>query len=74
MAIEKARAQAEAMAAALGGELGPVLHATTAGNEVRYVAAASAMIPMNMTGTPVSPAEVVVTASVLTRWAFIGRR
>jgi uncharacterized protein YggE len=71
LAVVKARAQAEAMASALGGELGPLLHATTAANEARFaIAAASGRIG----NTPITPAEVVITASVLTRWQFVARR
>ena len=71
LAAEKARAQAEAIASALGGELGPRLHATTAANEVRFAAAAAGS---RLGSTPITPAEVVIAASVLTRWQFVPRR
>jgi uncharacterized protein YggE len=71
LAVTKARAQAEAMAAALGGELGPLLHATTAANEVRFAIAAASS---RLGNTPITPAEVVIAASVLTRWQFVARR
>jgi uncharacterized protein YggE len=72
LAVTKARAQAEAMAAALGGELGSLRHATTAANEVRFVAMAASSSRMG--NTPITPAEVVISASVLTRWHFVARR
>ena len=72
-AAAAARRDAEALARALGGTLGPLMSATTAPNndprrmnvQMRGVAGGA------MNGTQVTPIEILVTAGVVTRWRFV---
>jgi uncharacterized protein YggE len=76
-AAAAARRDAEALAQALGGTLGPLLSVTTApSNDPRR------MNTMNIAmgevggmarGTQITPTEIVITAGVVTRWQFIPR-
>lgn len=74
-AAANSRASAEALAAALGGRIGELVEATTeesgglfgSGGKANFAYALAAR-----SATPISPAEVVVSASVVTRWRFVG--
>ena len=71
-AVTRARADAEAIARAAGGSLGPVLEiqSTSLGPIV-----AEAMV-MRSAGpeTPIIPSDQTITASIIARWAFIAGR
>lgn len=73
VAVANARADAEALARAAGGSLGPLLEVSTAPSirpmqEVVGVRAMAARAP-----TPIEPGEQSVTVSVTTRWLFVAR-
>ncbi|MFL5562039.1 MAG: SIMPL domain-containing protein [Gemmatimonadaceae bacterium] len=77
-AIAQAKRQAAALAAALGGSLGELLLATTNAQSdegVRPFGYALAEAPMRrlMPGTSITPKEIIVEATVVARWRFIGR-
>lgn len=67
-----ARRDAEALARALGGTLGPLISASTAGgNDPRrsnVMIRGSSPVAYQ---TEVTPTEIVVTAGVITRWRFV---
>ena len=72
-AVQKARADAEAMARAAGGTLGPLLELSTAGpvrpmyEEVAMMARATADAPP----TPINPGEQEVSVMVSAKWTFV---
>jgi uncharacterized protein YggE len=71
-AAAAARRDAEALVRALGGTLGPLISASTAGgNDPRR--ANVAMRSMSNIGyqTEVTPTDILVTAGVVTRWRFV---
>lgn len=75
-AAANSRASAEALAAALGGRIGELVEATTEEGEGGYAFGsggkrAFAYDLAARSATPISPAEVVVSASVVTRWRFV---
>ncbi|MBA3657442.1 MAG: SIMPL domain-containing protein [Gemmatimonadaceae bacterium] len=70
-----ARRDAEALATALGGSIGSLISASTAGNSdprrmnvMMEVAGGRAV-----GGTQIRPDEIVIVAGVVTRWEFIAR-
>ncbi|HTO95727.1 MAG TPA: SIMPL domain-containing protein [Myxococcales bacterium] len=69
-AIGKARGDAEAMARAAGGKLGPLLELSTADSGVRplYFAKAAQAGAMS---TPIEPGELTLRVSVTGRWQFV---
>ena len=70
-AAQAARKDAEALARSLGGGLGPLLSASTAGGmDPRRM---NVMMRMSYAGrgTEVTPTELVITAGVVTRWRFV---
>ena len=74
MAVAKAKADAEVMARAAGGSLGPLIE--LAAGEVyrpppRPMVAMSRSLESPGEGVPVEPGQEVVRASVSTRWQFI---
>lgn len=69
-AVETARREAEAMARAAGGRLGPLIEASSTGPAFPIRAARSAMV-MAAVETPVVPPELTVEATVTARWVFI---
>jgi uncharacterized protein YggE len=75
-ATAQARRQAAALAAALGGSLGELLQATTQpqGDEFPFLGFARTSAPMRrqVPGTSITPKEIVVEATVVARWRFIG--
>lgn len=74
-AVARARADADAIARAAGGSIGPLIELTTSGVPVRPFevsmrAVASGVSPP----TPIEPGEQVVHATVSARWQFIPGR
>jgi len=72
-AVGKARSDADAMAKAAGGTLGPLIEMSTAG-EVRPVAydlASARMATAESAATPIDPGEQTVTVFVSARWTFL---
>lgn len=73
-AAEVARRDAEALARALGGNIGPLLSVSTASSmdprrmNVQFRMQAGGM---GMAGTEVTPNEIVIAAGVVTRWRFV---
>jgi uncharacterized protein len=76
-AVRRARADAEAMAAAAGGQLGPLLELVSNAPMYRPMYAARDMVEMRATAapapTPVEPGEQTIQANVSVRWTFIPR-
>jgi uncharacterized protein YggE len=76
-AVTKARGDAEAIARAAGGSLGPLLELATGNSPVRpmdmMLKTADAMV-QRAVPTPIEPGSQTVRASVVARWAFIGGR
>jgi len=74
-AIERARADAEAMARAAGGSLGALLEMSTGYTAIpirrQEMAMATAMRAQADVATPIEPGEEVVRAVVTTRWQFV---
>jgi uncharacterized protein YggE len=74
-AIERARADAEAMARAAGGSLGALLEMSTGFTPIpimrQEMAMAGAMRAQADAPTPIQPGEDVVRAVVTTRWQFV---
>ena len=76
-AVANARRQAEVMATAAGGRLGELVELGTSPGEYRpFFAGDMAMARMQASAapTPVSPGQVIVSASVNGRWRFIPGR
>lgn len=74
-AVRNARADAQALAEAAGGTLGPLLELTTAGAARAGYEADFSMDRAMMGGpTPIVAGEQVVRAAVTARWAFIAGR
>jgi uncharacterized protein YggE len=74
LAAAEARQDAERLARALGGTLGPLLSSSTAGAGLDLRRIAPARMEMVAGGsypTQMAPNEIVVTAVVTTRWRFI---
>jgi len=73
-AVVKARSDAEAMAKAAGGMLGPLIEMSTAG-DVRpvYDVMVSARMAASESSapTPIDPGEQTVTVSISARWTFL---
>jgi uncharacterized protein YggE len=71
-AVRAARLDAEAMASAANGSVGPLIELSTSSPVYRPVFAASAMRTAS-TPTPIDAGEQVVTASVSAAWQFVPR-
>lgn len=72
LAAADARRQAEALAAALGGRAGELVDATTQGSEILgYGQGAEGRRLDGLPATAITPSDVVVPASVVTRWRFV---
>ena len=71
-----ARRDAEALARALGGSLGPLLGVSTAGgfDPRRMNVMMRAQAGFGGSATEVTPSEIVVAAGVVTRWRFVPGR
>lgn len=74
-AAAAARRDAEALAGALGGSVGPLLSVSTAGaidpRRMNVQMRIAGGIAGYAGGTEVTPNEIVVTAGVVTRWRFV---
>ena len=69
-----ARRDAESLARALGGTLGPLVAVSTVGPaDPRRVMAAGGVSEMSYRSTQITPNEIVVRAAVHTRWRFVPR-
>jgi uncharacterized protein len=73
LAAAEARQDAERLARALGGTLGPLLSTSTAGGGMDPRMVAQRRIPVTAMSysTQIAPDEIVVTAVVTTRWRFL---
>ena len=74
-AIAEARLDAEAMARAAGGALGPLLELTTmnAGPRPDVAMQGVAIRGANAIETPITPADIHVQVAVTARWSFVAR-
>jgi uncharacterized protein YggE len=72
VAVANARADAEALAKAAGGTLGAMLEVSTSGL-IRPMSEAMSGVAMARVATPIEPGQQSITATVTTRWLFIGR-
>ena len=75
-ALANAREDAEALARAAGGRLGPIRHATTtpeANEWAGYARALSAPAMMGPMGVPAVQRDVIIGVMVQVRWAFLPR-
>jgi uncharacterized protein YggE len=74
-AVTNARRQAEVMAEAAGGRLGPLVELGTQPGEYRpFLAGDMVMRAQAAAPTPVSPGAVIVSATVNARWRFLPGR
>ena len=74
-AVTRAREDAEAIARAAGGSLGPLLEIQAGAASMPIVMGESVMAMRASAApeTPITPSEQTVTASITARWAFIAR-
>ena len=74
-AVGRARADAEALARAVGGSLGPLLELNTQSPPVRPLYGAERLMRMDAAGaaaqTPIEPGQQTLTVWVGGRWAFV---
>ena len=70
-AVETARREAEAMARAAGGRLGPLIEASSAGPAFPIRRARQEAMALAAVETPIVPPELTVEATVTARWVFI---
>jgi uncharacterized protein len=73
-AAVSARKDAEVLAKALGGSLGPLLSTSTGVNDPRRFNTLASVSVARAVSTEVQPNEIVVSASILARWRFIPDR
>jgi hypothetical protein len=71
-AARQARGEAEALAAAMGGRLGPLLSVSTSRTEF-YGRVSGLAGGYAMRETPISPSDIVERAQVVARWRFLDR-
>lgn len=73
-AVSNARADAEAVARASGGSLGPVIEISTSGGPIRPLEVGPRMaLSAKAAPTPIEPGEQTVTATVSAEFTFIPR-
>ncbi len=72
-ATAKARAEAEAMAGALGGALGGLLQVSTSPEQQGFRRAAYGT-GGQLENTPITPTDIVVSATVVARWEYLPKR
>jgi uncharacterized protein YggE len=73
-AAQAARKDAEVLAAAMGGSIGPLISLTTASNiDPRRMNVMMRGTVGMVSGTVVSPSEIVIAAGVVTKWRFVPR-
>jgi len=73
-AVKEARADAEALARAAGGTLGPLLEVSTSSSPImrgQDMMAAAGMAAR--VATPIEPGQQLISAAVVARWVFVGR-
>lgn len=73
LAVQSARAEAEAMAKAAGGSLGDLIELSE-GEQYQVRFAGAAMMRLSqvvVTGTSMSPRDITIAANVRIRWAFV---
>jgi uncharacterized protein YggE len=70
-AVETARREAEAMARAAGGRLGPLIGASSSPPAFPNLRAARSAMAMAGAETPIAPPELTVEAMVTARWVFL---
>jgi uncharacterized protein YggE len=70
-AVESARREAEAMARAAGGRLGPLIAASSGQPASVPMRAARSAMAMAAVETPITAPELTVEATVTARWAFL---
>ena len=70
-AIGKARGDAEAMARAAGGKLGPLVEASTTESGPRPLYRLAGVSDKSAFATPIEPGELTVRVEVTTRWHFV---
>lgn len=73
-AIARARADAEVMARAAGGSLGPLLELSTSAGEPRPVYRMAMSVNAQSGVTPIEPGQQLVSVSVSARWRFVPQR
>ena len=77
LAVTKAKGEAESMARAAGGTLGPLIELVAQQSYVRPVAidmaSSAAMSARAVDQTPVAPGQMTVSAAITGRWVFIAR-
>jgi uncharacterized protein YggE len=73
-AISRARADAEVMARAAGGALGPLMELSTSAGEPRPVYRMALSVGAEARATPIEPGQQQVSVSVSARWRFIAAR
>jgi uncharacterized protein YggE len=77
LAVARAKGDAESMARAAGGALGPLMELNAMPSYSRPIAvelsSARAMAVRGAEQTPVAPGEITVSATVTARWAFIAK-
>jgi uncharacterized protein YggE len=74
LAVANARADAETLAKAAGGTLGPLLELSTSYSVRPLQEVMMAPAPMAArAATPIEPGQQSVSASVSARWSFVGR-
>lgn len=66
-----ARREAEVLARAMGGSLGPMIWSSTTGAPVMYQTANSSVMYRRMEGMDMVPSDIVVRVVVNARWRFI---
>jgi len=72
-AVANARADAEVLARAAGGSLGPLLELSTGSLPVQPLDAPAARVMAAARPTPIEPGEQTVDATVSARWAFVSK-
>jgi uncharacterized protein len=72
-AVRDARADAEVLARAAGGTLGPIIELTSSAPPIRpmYAEIAARSMAKEAVQTPIEPGEQVITANVSVIWQFI---
>ena len=72
-AVTHARADAEALARAAGGSLGPLIEVSTTSSPIRPMMDVAMRSAVAGARTPIEPGEQTVSAMVTARWVFVGR-
>ena len=67
LAVERARSQAQAMATAAGGKLGPLIELSSLAGRGE----GPQMFAARAAGTPIGPGDIVLVEQVVARWRFI---